>query len=286
MPGATHRFDFVPSTDSLATYLREIGTYHLLARAEESALAQRARCGSEPALEALICANLRFVVSIAKLYQHRGVALSDLINEGNLGLLRAARRFDERKGVRFISYAVWWIRQSIVRAINDQQLLVHVPVARLAARRRLDHEVSALGQRLGREPTERDIAEGLAINAEDLRRASRIAAREVSLDGGDPADEATALIELLADERTPAPDAPIAEQSLREAVSELLAHLPDREATVVRLHFGLDGGDPMTLEQIGALSGITRERVRQIREKAFSRIRKSFPDEARRALGR
>ncbi|HEX8850043.1 MAG TPA: RNA polymerase sigma factor RpoD/SigA [Gemmatimonadaceae bacterium] len=280
------RFDFVPSTDTLAIYLREIGTYHLLSRAEESALAKRAREGSEPALEALICANLRFVVSVAKLYQHRGVALADLINEGNLGLMRAARRFDERQGVRFISYAVWWIRQSIVRALNDQRLLVHVPSAHLAARRRLDHEVSALGQRLGREPTEREIAEKLAVSPADLLRASRIAAREVSLDGGDSPDETTPLLELLADERSPAPDAPIAEQSLREAVSELLAHLPDREAKVVRLHFGLDGHEPMTLEQIGVISGITRERVRQIREKAFSRIRKTFPDEARRALGR
>ena len=286
MTAAAHRFDFAPSTDTLATYLREIGTYHLLTRPEESALAQRARDGSEAALEALICANLRFVVSIAKLYQHRGVALSDLINEGNLGLMRAARRFDERQGVRFISYAVWWIRQSIVRALNDQRLLVHVPTAHLLARRRLDHEVSALGQRLGREPTEREIAERLAVTPADLLRASRIAAREVSLDGGDAIDGATPLLELLADERTPPPDAPIAEQSLREAVAELLAHLPDREANVVRLHFGLDGREPMTLEQIGAISGITRERVRQIREKAFSRIRKTFPEEARRALGR
>lgn len=286
MTAAAHRFDFAPSTDTLATYLREIGTYHLLTRPEESALAQRARNGNEAALEALICANLRFVVSIAKLYQHRGVGLSDLVNEGNLGLMRAARRFDERQGVRFISYAVWWIRQSIVRALNDQRLLVHVPAAHLAARRRLDHEVSTLGQRLGREPTEREIAEKLAVTPADLLRASRIAAREVSLDGADSPDETIPLLELLADERTPPPDAPIAEQSLREAVSELLAHLPDREANVVRLHFGLDGGEPMTLEQIGAISGITRERVRQIREKAFSRIRKTFPEEARRALGR
>lgn len=286
MSAAAHRLDYVPSSDSLATYLREIGTYHLLTRPEESALAERVRGGDEAALEALICANLRFVVSIAKMYQNRGVALSDLINEGNLGLMRAARRFDERKGVRFISYAVWWIRQSIVRALNDQRRIVHVPSAHLAARHRLDHELSALGQQLGREPTQKEIADRLSISARELVYASRIVAREVSLDGVESPEESTPLLDLLADDRTPAPDARISEHSLRSAVAELLACLPDREAKVVRMHFGLDGSEPMTLEQIGALSGITRERVRQIREKAFSRIRKSCPDEARVALGR
>ncbi|HEX2781716.1 MAG TPA: RNA polymerase sigma factor RpoD/SigA [Gemmatimonadaceae bacterium] len=284
---ANHRStDRAHPADSLTIYLREIASYPLLERAEESELARRIRGGDDAALDALVCANLRFVVSVAKLYQHQGVALSDLIDEGNLGLIHAAKRFDESKGVRFISYAVWWIRQAIAQALNGQRAVVRIPLARENARRRLQHHATVLGQQLGREPTDREIASRLAVSVREVESALRVASRDVSLDGDESAEDGPSLLERLADERVPSPDERVVEQSLAEAVSELLACLRDREATVVRLHFGIDGGEPQTLERIGATLGVTRERVRQIRERALMRMRKACPADGRIAFDR
>jgi len=222
------------SDDSLTTYLREIGTYPLLSRDEETALARRIHRGDAAALQQLVCANLRFVVSVAKQYHTRDVPLADLIDEGNLGLIRAAEKFDEAKGVRFISYAVWWIRQSIHQAIAHQSYAMRVPPAARAG----------------------------------MRAA-------LSLDAPLSPGANAKLLDFLADEDSPAPDAGIGDPDLSASAAAALSRLRGREATVLRLYFGFDGKEPITLEAIGELLGVTRERARQIKEHALSKLRKA-----------
>lgn len=260
--------------DALTSYLEEIRAYPLLTREQETELARRVKAGDTKALERLVCSNLRFVVSIAKRYQEHGVPLSDLINEGNLGLIHAAERFDEAKGVKLITYAVWWIRQALVQAIADHGHAVRVPAARAGTLRRISRHANTLRHELGREPTREELIEGMTQSDVDIAELP-ISRSYLSLDAplGETADDA--LIGYLADDVSATPDHEVAERNLTESVGTALGHLRPREARVIRLYFGFDGKEPMTLEAIGELLGITRERVRQIKAKALARLRRS-----------
>jgi RNA polymerase primary sigma factor len=258
---------------SLDQYLRDISAYPLIGREEEVRLAQRIRTGDAEALDKLVRSNLRFVVSVAKKYQNQGVALADLINEGNLGLIRAAHKFDETKGIKFISYAVWWIRQAILQALAEQSRIVRVPLNRAGTLHRIGKRANALLQELGREPTHEEIAEEMDITEDEVAKTISISQTHLSLDAPLTPGEDNRLLDYLPDNLNPTPDEQTFEKALTEAIEESLSSLKEREAKILRLYFGLDGEDPMTLEQIGALLGITRERVRQIKEKALSRLR-------------
>jgi RNA polymerase primary sigma factor len=258
---------------SLDQYLRDISVYPLITREEEVLLAQRIRAGDQEALDKLVRSNLRFVVSVAKKYQNQGVSLSDLINEGNLGLIRAAHKFDETKGIKFISYAVWWIRQAILQALAEQSRIVRVPLNRAGTLHRIGKRASTLLQELGREATHAEIAEGLDISEEEVARTMSISQTHLSLDAPMTPGEDNKLLDYLPDNVNPTPDEQAFEKALTESIGEALAGLKERESKILRLYFGLDGEDPMTLEQIGVVLGITRERVRQIKEKALSRLR-------------
>jgi len=258
---------------SLDQYLKEISAYPLLKREDEVDLAQRIRKGEEEALDKLVRSNLRFVVSVAKKYQNQGVALGDLINEGNLGLIRAAHKFDETKGIKFISYAVWWIRQAILQALAEQSRIVRVPLNRAGTLHRIGKRSSALLQELGREPTVDEIAEGLDISHDEVEKTLAISQSHLSLDAPLTPGEDNRLLDYLPDQFGRGPEDDTYEKALADTVEEALGTLKEREAKVLRLYFGLDGQDPMTLEEIGSLLGITRERVRQIKERALVRLR-------------
>jgi RNA polymerase primary sigma factor len=261
------------STDSLALYLESIRAYPLLTLEEERALGERIARGDEGAVERLVCANLRFVVSVARRYQHRGVGLPDLINEGNLGLVRSARRFDASRGIRFISYAVWWIRQGIVQAIAEQGRVVRLPVGRASALQRISRRANALAQELGREATRAEIAGALALSDEDIDQHLTLAAEPVSLDAPAGWEHEHVLADYLPDEHLGHPDREVAECGLADDVRRALGRLREREARILRLYFGLDGQRPKTLEEIGRQLGITRERVRQIKERTLLWLR-------------
>ncbi len=258
---------------SLDQYLRDISVYPLITREEEVTLAQKIRVNDQEALDKLVRSNLRFVVSVAKKYQNQGVSLSDLINEGNLGLIRAAHKFDETKGIKFISYAVWWIRQSILQALAEQSRIVRVPLNRAGALHRIGKRASALLQELGRQPTHSEIAEGLDITEEEVAKTMLISQVHLSLDAPMTPGEDNRLLDYLPDTTNRTPDELTFEKALTEAIEESLSGLKERESKILRLYFGLDGEDPMTLEDIGTLLGITRERVRQIKEKALLKLR-------------
>ncbi|HEY4954378.1 MAG TPA: RNA polymerase sigma factor RpoD/SigA [Gemmatimonadaceae bacterium] len=258
---------------SLDQYLRDISVYPLINREEEVLLAQKIRLKDQEALDKLVRSNLRFVVSVAKKYQNQGVSLSDLINEGNLGLIRAAHKFDETKGIKFISYAVWWIRQSILQALAEQSRIVRVPLNRAGALHRIGKRASTLLQELGRQPTHLEIAEGLDITEEEVAKTMLISQVHLSLDAPMTPGEDNRLLDYLPDNTNRTPDEQTFEKALSEAIEESLAGLKERESKILRLYFGLDGQDPMTLEDIGTLLGITRERVRQIKEKALLKLR-------------
>lgn len=258
---------------SLDQYLKEISTYPLLSREEEAELARAIKRGSEEALDKLVRSNLRFVVSVAKKYQNQGVALGDLINEGNLGLIRAAHKFDETKGIKFISYAVWWIRQAILQALAEQSRIVRVPLNRAGALHRIGKRSSLLLQELGREPTVDEIADELDLSHEEVQRTLAISQSHLSLDAPLTPGEDNRLLDYLPDQFSPGPDDETFERALSTTIDEALSTLKEREAKILRLYFGLDGEEPMTLEEIGSLLGITRERVRQIKEKALLRLR-------------
>ncbi len=258
---------------SLDQYLKEISQYPLIDREEEVRLAQGIRKGDEECLDKLVRSNLRFVVSVAKKYQNQGVPLSDLINEGNLGLIRAAHKFDETKGIKFISYAVWWIRQAILQALAEQSRIVRVPLNRAGALHRIGRRSSSLLQELGREPTVEEIAEDLDISQEEVERTLAISQSHLSLDAPMTPGEDNRLLDYLPDQLSPGPEDEAYEHALKNTIEEALGTLKEREAKILRLYFGLDDQEPMTLEEIGALLGITRERVRQIKEKALVRLR-------------
>jgi len=257
----------------LDQYLRDISAYPLITREDEAALAVQIRKGDEEALNTLVRANLRFVVSVAKKYQNQGVSLSDLINEGNLGLIRAARRFDETKGIKFISYAVWWIRQAILQALAEQSRIVRVPLNRAGDIHRIGRRAAALIQELGREPTNEEIAEGMSISEDEVAKTMAISHTHLSLDAPVAPGEENSLIDHLADDISPSPDEETFEKALVETVHQSLTVLKPREAKVLRMYFGIDGGEPLTLEDIGSIIGVTRERVRQIKDRALTKLR-------------
>jgi RNA polymerase primary sigma factor len=258
---------------SLDQYLRDISIYPLISREDEVRLAQLIRKQDQEALDTLVRSNLRFVVSVAKKYQNQGVSLSDLINEGNLGLIRAAHKFDETKGIKFISYAVWWIRQAILQALAEQSRIVRVPLNRAGTLHRIGKRANALLQELGREATNAEIAEGMEITEEEVAKTMSISQTHLSLDAPMTPGEDNRLLDYIPDTQSATPDEETFEKALTESVHEALAGLKERESKILRLYFGLDGSEPMTLEQIGAVLNITRERVRQIKEKALSRLR-------------
>ncbi len=258
VPRKKHGFD----DGSLDQYLRDISIYPLITREEEVSLAQRIREGDPEALDKLVRSNLRFVVSVAKKYQNQGVALSDLINEGNLGLIRAAHKFDETKGIKFISYAVWWIRQAILQALAEQSRIVRVPLNRAGTLHRIGKRATALLQELGREATHAEIAQEMEITEEEVAKTMSISQGHLSLDAPMSPGEDNRLLDYIPDTESASPDEQTFDKALTESVHEALAGLKEREAKILKLYFGLEGQEPMTLEEIGAVLNITRERVR------------------------
>jgi RNA polymerase primary sigma factor len=260
-------------SESLDQYLREISAYPLINREMEAELARSIRRGEDEALETLVRSNLRFVVSVAKRYQNQGVSLADLINEGNIGLMRAAQKFDETKGIKFISYAVWWIRQAILQALAEQSRIVRVPLSRAGTLHRIGKRSSLLTQELGREPTLEEIASELELPEEEIKHTLAMAQAHLSLDAPLVPGEEGQLLDYVCDNFAPGPDEELYSQALTRSIEEALGTLSERESKVLRLYFGLGETEPLTLEQIGERFGITRERVRQIKERALSRLR-------------
>ena len=260
-------------SQSLDKYLQEIGKVDLLTPDEEVDLAQRIRAGDQIALEKLTKANLRFVVSVAKQYQNQGLSLGDLINEGNLGLIKAAKRFDETRGFKFISYAVWWIRQSILQALAEQSRIVRLPLNRVGSLNKISKSFSELEQKFEREPSPEELAEVLEITSSEVVDTMKISGRHVSMDAPFVQGEENSLLDVLKNDDDRTPDDGLMMDSLRKEVQRALSTLTQREADVVCLYFGLDGQHPLTLEEIGEKFNLTRERVRQIKEKAIRRLR-------------
>jgi len=261
------------SDHSLDQYLQEIGEVPLLNHDEEIELARRIREGDEPSLEKLTKANLRFVVSVAKQYQSQGLSLGDLINEGNLGLIKAANRFDETRGFKFISYAVWWIRQSILQALAEQSRIVRLPLNRVGTMNKIGKAFSALEQEFEREPSPEEIAELLEISDFEVSDTIQKSGKHLSLDAPFSEEEENRLLDIIENQEQPAPDNTLINESLRIELDRALSSLTPREAEVVKLYFGLDLETPLTLEEIGEKFNLTRERVRQIKEKALRRLR-------------
>ena len=260
-------------SQSLDKYLQEIGKVDLLTPDEEVTLAQRIRAGDQQALEKLTKANLRFVVSVAKQYQNQGLSLGDLINEGNLGLIKAAKRFDETRGFKFISYAVWWIRQSILQALAEQSRIVRLPLNRVGSLNKISKSFSELEQKFEREPSPEEIAEVLELTTSEVVDTLKISGRHVSVDAPFVQGEENRLLDVLENEDEESPDTSLMNDSLRKEVQRALSTLTKREADVITLYFGLNGESALTLEEIGEKFNLTRERVRQIKEKAIRRLR-------------
>jgi RNA polymerase primary sigma factor len=260
-------------SQSLDKYLQEIGKVDLLSPDEEVELAKRIKDGDQYALERLTKANLRFVVSVAKQYQNQGLSLGDLINEGNLGLIKAAQRFDETRGFKFISYAVWWIRQSILQALAEQSRIVRLPLNRVGSLNKISKTFSELEQRYEREPSPEELAEVLELATAEVVDTMRISGRHISMDAPFAQGEENSLLDVLENESIQTPDFGLMGDSLRKEVQRALATLSQREADVVALYFGLNGESALTLEEIGDKFNLTRERVRQIKEKAIRRLR-------------
>lgn len=260
-------------SQSLDKYLQEIGKVDLLTPDEEVELAKRIRQGDQIALEKLTKANLRFVVSVAKQYQNQGLSLGDLINEGNLGLIKAAQRFDETRGFKFISYAVWWIRQSILQALAEQSRIVRLPLNRVGSLNKISKTFSELEQRYEREPSPEELADELEVTADEVVDTLKISGRHVSVDAPFVQGEDNTLLDVLENDTEEKPDSELMNDSLRKEVQRALSTLTQREADVISLYFGLNGEHPMTLEEIGEKFNLTRERVRQIKEKAIRRLR-------------
>ncbi len=260
-------------SQSLDKYLQEIGKVDLLTPDEEVELAKRIREGDQLALEKLTKANLRFVVSVAKQYQNQGLSLGDLINEGNLGLIKAAQRFDETRGFKFISYAVWWIRQSILQALAEQSRIVRLPLNRVGSLNKISKTFSELEQKYEREPSPEELAEVLEVPTTEVVDTLKISGRHVSMDAPFVQGEENSLLDVLENDSEDTPDAGLINDSLRREVQRALSTLTQREADVITLYFGLNGEHSMTLEEIGEKFNLTRERVRQIKEKAIRRLR-------------
>ncbi|WP_367387972.1 RNA polymerase sigma factor RpoD/SigA [Lewinella sp. LCG006] len=261
-------------SQSLEKYLQEIGKVDLLTPEEEVELAKRIKQGDQAALEKLTKANLRFVVSVAKQYQNQGLSLSDLINEGNLGLIKAAQRFDETRGFKFISYAVWWIRQSILQALAEQSRIVRLPLNKVGSLNKINKAFSELEQEYEREPSPEELADQLEISTEEVETTLGVAARHVSMDAPFVEGEDNSLLDVLENTATPDTDAALEyRESLRREIERSLSTLTDRQCDVIKLYFGIGVEHPMSLEDIGDKFGLTRERVRQIKDKAINKLR-------------
>jgi RNA polymerase primary sigma factor len=260
-------------TASLDKYLQEIGKVDLITAEEEVVLAQRIKLGDQVALEKLTKANLRFVVSVSKQYQNQGLSLPDLINEGNLGLIKAAQRFDETRGFKFISYAVWWIRQSILQALAEQSRIVRLPLNKIGSINRINKAFAAFEQAHQREPNPNELAELLEISVNEVKESLKNTGRHISMDAPLVQDEDTNLYDVLKSDENLTPEAGLIFDSLRLEIERAISTLTVREADVIRLYFGLNGKPPMTLEEISEHFDLTRERVRQIKEKAIRRLK-------------
>lgn len=260
-------------SQSLEKYLQEIGRVQLISAEEEVALAVRIKLGDQKALDRLTKANLRFVVSVAKQYQNQGLSLSDLINEGNLGLIKAAQRFDETKGFKFISYAVWWIRQSILQALAEQSRIVRLPLNKVGLTNKIGKAYTALEQEFEREPSADEIASLLEIEIEEVESTLGMSSRHVSMDAPFSDSEDGSLLDVLTNENAGSVDGEITnKQSLKTEIDRILNVLTDKQRTVIRMYFGLGYEHAISLEDIGASFDLTRERVRQIKDKAISRL--------------
>ena len=261
-------------SQSLEKYLQEIGKVDLLTPEEEVDLAKKIKEGDQDALEKLTKANLRFVVSVAKQYQNQGLSLSDLINEGNLGLIKAAQRFDETRGFKFISYAVWWIRQSILQALAEQSRIVRLPLNKVGSLNKINRAFSELEQEYEREPSSDELAELLEISADEVETTLGVAARHVSMDAPFVDGEDNSLLDVLENSGTPGTDSKLEyAESLRREIERSLNTLTERQCDVIKLYFGIGIEHPMSLEDIGDRFGLTRERVRQIKDKAINKLR-------------
>jgi len=259
-------------TPSLDKYLQEIGRVDLISPEDEVVLARRIKSGDTEALGKLVKANLRFVVSVAKQYQNQGMSLPDLINEGNLGLMKAAQRFDETRGFKFISYAVWWIRQAILQALAEQARIVRLPVNKIGSINRINRAFARLEQEYEREPSSHEIADMLEMIQEDVKEALKTNGRTVSMDAPISSEEENTMYDVLQSSDTPSPDKNLINESLAYEIERALSTLSPRESKVLKLYFGLGMKHPFTLEEIGEELKLTRERVRQIKEKAIKRI--------------
>lgn len=260
-------------SESLDRYLHEIGKEKLITPDDEVRLAKEIQAGSQRALEDLTKANLRFVVSVAKQYQNQGLSLGDLINEGNLGLIKAAKRFDETRGFKFISYAVWWIRQSILQALAEQSRIVRLPLNRVGALNKIGKELSKLEQEYERIPSAAELAESLEMTVTEVADTLKISGRHLSVDAPFAQGEDNRLLDVLENEEIPDPDFDLMGESLKVEIERALSKLTKREAEVIRLYFGIGREHSLTLEEIGERFDLTRERVRQIKEKALRKLR-------------
>ena len=260
-------------SQSLDKYLQEIGRVDLLKPEQEIELAINIKKGDQKSLETLTKANLRFVVSVAKQYQNQGLSLGDLINEGNLGLIKAAKRFDETRGFKFISYAVWWIRQSILQALAEQSRIVRLPLNRVSALNKIGKAYSNLEQEFEREPNATELAQELDMDVGEVADTLKISGRHLSMDAPFSQGEENRLLDIIENDQQPSPDYILMNESLKAEIERALATLTEREAEVIKLYFGLNIDHSMTLEEIGERFNLTRERVRQIKEKAIRRLR-------------
>jgi RNA polymerase primary sigma factor len=261
------------ANQSIDRYLQEIGDVPLLTPEEEVKLVKRIKKGDQQALEKLTRANLLFVVSVAKKYQNKGLSFGDLINEGNLGLMRAATRFDETRGFKFISYAVWWIRQGILQALADQSRIVRLPLNRIGALTKIGKAYTKLEQKFGREPNAAEIAEQLQLRDNEITDTLKVSGRHLSMDSPFRNNENNSLLDVIENDHQPPPDSELMDESLKIEIERTLATLTKREAEIVRLYFGLGHERALTLEEIGERFNLTRERIRQIKESALRRLR-------------
>jgi len=260
---------------SLDKYLQDISKIDLITAEEEVELAQKIKRGDQRALEKLVNANLRFVVSVAKQYQNQGLTLPDLINEGNFGLVKAAQRFDETRGFKFISYAVWWIRQSILQALAEQSRVVRLPLNKIGSINKINKTFSYLEQAHERPPSAEEIAEELGLSVSEVKQSLKNAGKHISMDAPFAEGEDSNLYDVISATETPMPDTELVKESIREEIGRVLDTLSEREADVIKLYYGIGQSSTMTLDEIGNTFDLTRERVRQIREKAIRKLRKS-----------
>ncbi len=272
-------------TASLDKYLQDIAREDLVTAEEEVELAHKIKAGDQEALERLVTANLRFVVSVAKQYQNQGLTLSDLINEGNVGLIKAAKRFDETRGFKFISYAVWWIRQSILQALADQARIVRLPLNKIGTINKINKAFSELEQEFGRTPTVYELSDFLDIPVADVKQAVGNNGKHVSMDAPliDGDDSSSNMYDLLLNSEKQSPESQILRESLEREIERSLNTLKHREASIIKLYYGLGGSTAMTLEEIGTMFELTRERVRQIKEKGIRRLRQTSRSKMLRA---